>query len=304
MLIGSDVYFAESQASRRQELGTGAGEAMPASQPAYSTEARSTTYPGSVYPSGSITPGDLGSVRPSTNDSNYTYGYEYTNPAPTYPSAGGNKDPREGARTYSYAGPRDNILDPRDLRLDPRDPRMDPRDPRLDTRLDPRTIPSYPSYVSSPGDVSWYEAVGDPGACDYILIPSLQSVEVGSSTPSGVVPRGYNPRDAPQRRDGYRIEHIWEERGFSGNLPMQDIKKSRSGHVAGDTHRSEPVGEKHKSRPVQGFGGQSVERDRCSVPKLHSKEDLLQPSAEKSDATPDEESERSGITSLDDNAVR
>ena len=109
--------------------------------------------------------------------------------------------------------PRDPRLDPRDLRMDPRDPRMDPRDPRLDARADPRTLPSYP-YVTSPGDVSMHGAVDDPrGAYDYVSsIPTLQSGRGGSFTPSGVVPRGYDPRDSPQMRDGYRTEPIREER--------------------------------------------------------------------------------------------
>ena len=237
MLIGSDVHFADSQTSWPQELRTGAEDAVPASQPAYSTEARSATYSGSMYPSGSsyqpgpsypstrgyVTPGHLDSIRPSTNDSNYTYGYEYGNLAPTYLSAGEYRDPREGARTYSsYADRWDNSLDPRDFRIDQKDPRSDTRRARL----------SFPPDVSSPGDVSMDEAVNDPRACDYIsLIPPFQSDKGGSSTPSGAVPRG-------------------------------------------------------------------------SVPKLPSKEDLLQPSTETPDATPDEESEWSGITSSDDDAVR
>ena len=108
----------------------------------------------------------------------------------------------------------DPRVDPRDLRLDPRDPRMDPRDPRLDTRTDPRTISNYPSYVSSPGDVSMHGGtVDDPRAYgDYTSIPPLQSGRGGSFTPSGVVPRGYDPRDSPQMRDGYRTEPIREER--------------------------------------------------------------------------------------------
>ena len=243
MLIGSDVHFAEAQTSWPQELRTGAEDAVPASQPAYSTGARSATYSGysgSMYPSGSshqpgpsypstrgyVTPGHLDSVRPSTNDSNYTYGYEYDNLAPTYPSAGEYRDPREGARTYSsYADPRDNSFDLRDFRIDQ-------KDPRLDTRPDPRPILSFPSDVSSPGDVSMTGAVDDPRAYDYMsLVPPLLSDKGGSSTPYGAVPRG-------------------------------------------------------------------------SVPKLHSKEDLLQPSTETPDATPDEESEWSGITSSDDDAVR
>ena len=180
-----------------------------------------------------MTPGHLASIRPSANDSNYTYGDEYTNAgssyrqAPTYPSAG-YRDPREEPRgVYSRADPRDTRmdprdprldlrdprLDPRDLRMDPRDPRMDPRDPRLDTRPDPRTIPGYPSYVSSPGDASMHGAVDDPRAYDYVSsIPPLQSGRGGSFTPSGVVPRGYDPRDSPQMRDGYRTEPIREER--------------------------------------------------------------------------------------------
>ncbi|CAF9930129.1 hypothetical protein IMSHALPRED_008084 [Imshaugia aleurites] len=222
--------------------------AVPPPQPAYSTGPGPAAYPGSVYPSGSsyqpgpsypatsgyLTPGHLASIpRPGTNDSSYTYGEEYTNSgpsyrqAPTYPSAGGYRDPREETRAYSRADPRDTRmdprdprldprdprLDPRDLRMDPRDPRMDPRDPRLDARADPRTLPSYP-YVSSPGDVSMHGAVDDPrGAYDYVSsIPTLQSGRGGSFTPSGVVPRGYDPRDSPQMRDGYRTEPIREER--------------------------------------------------------------------------------------------
>lgn len=256
-----DISYGESETSRRQEMRTGAEEppyperfpsqptyAVPPPQPAYSTGAGSAAYPGSVYPSGSsyqpgpsfpatsgyLTPGHLASIRPSTNDSNYTYGDEYTNPGPsyrqatTYPGTGGYRDPREEPRAYSRADPRDTRmdprdprldprdprLDPRDLRMDPRDPRMDPRDPRLDTRPDPRTIPSYPSYgVNSPGDVSMHGAVDDPRAYDYVsTIPPLQSGRGGSFTPSGVVPRGYDPRDSPQMRDSYRTEPIREER--------------------------------------------------------------------------------------------
>lgn len=93
--------------------------------------------------------------------------------------------------------------------MDPRDP----RDPRLDARPDPRAIPSYPSYVTSPGDVSMHGAVDDPRAYDYVSsIPPIQSGRGGSFTPSGVVQRGYDPRDSPQMRDGYRTEPIREER--------------------------------------------------------------------------------------------
>lgn len=108
--------------------------------------------------------------------------------------------------------PRDPRLDPRDPRLDPRDLRIDPRDPRLDTRPDPRSLTAY-SYVTSPGDVSMHGAVDDPRAYDYVsTIPPLQSGRGGSFNPSGVVPRGYDPRDSPQMRDGYRTEPIREER--------------------------------------------------------------------------------------------
>lgn len=247
-----DISYGESETSRRQELRTGAEDppyperfpsqptyVVPPPQPAYATGAGSAAYPGSVYPSGSsyqpgpsypatsgyLTPGHLASIRPSTNDSNYAYGDEYTNSgpsyrqAPTYPSAGGYRDPREESRAYSRADPRDTRmdprdprLDPRDLRMDPRDPRMDPRDPRLDTRPDPRTIPSYPSYVTSPGDVSMHGAVDDPRGYDYVTaIPPLQSGRGGSFAPSTVAPR-YDPRDSPQMRDGYRTEPIREER--------------------------------------------------------------------------------------------
>ena len=188
--------------------------------------------PGYPVTSGYLTPGHLASVRPNTNESNYTYGDEYSSSgpyrqAPTYPSAGGYRDPREETRAYSRADPRDTRMDPRDPRLDPRDPRldprdlrmdtrdprMDPRDPRLDTRPDPRTIPNYSPYVSSPGDVSMHGAVDDPRAYDYVsTVPPLQSGRGGSFTPSGVVPRGYDPRDSPQMRDGYRTEPIREER--------------------------------------------------------------------------------------------
>ena len=252
-----DISYGESETSRRQEMRTGGEDSayperfpsqpayVPPPQPAYSTSAGPAAYP-SAYPSGSsyqpgpsypatsgyLTQGQLATIRPSTNDSNYTFGDEYSNPGPsyrqtpTYPSTGGYRDPREDSRAYPRADPRDTRmdprdsrmdprdprLDPRDLRMDPRDPRMDPRDPRLDTRLDPRTIPSYPSYVSSPGDVSMHGAVDDP-RYDYVTsIPPLQSGRGGAFTPSGVVPRGYDPRDSPQMRDGYRTEPIREER--------------------------------------------------------------------------------------------
>ena len=221
---------------------------VPPPQPAYSTGAGSAAYPGSAYPSGSsyqagpsypatsgyLTPGHIASIRPSNSDSNYTYGEEYISSAPpfrqtsTYPSTGGYREPREDYRASSRADPRDTRMDPRDprldlrdprvdprdLRMDPRDPRMDPRDPRLDPRPDPRTIPSYPSsYVTSPSDASMHGVVDDPRAYDYMsTIPPLQSGRGGSFTPSGVPTRGYDPRDSPQMRDGYRTEPIREER--------------------------------------------------------------------------------------------
>ena len=252
-----DISYGESETSRRQEMRTGAEDppyperfpsqqtyAVPPVQPAYSTGIGSAPYP-SVYPSGSsyqpgpsypatsgyLTPGHLASIRPSTTESNYTYGDEYTNSGapyrqgPPFPSTGGyreSRDPREDPRTYSRPDPRDTRmdprdprldlrdprLDPRDLRIDPREPRLDPRDSRLDTRPDPRNVPPYP-YVSSPGDVSMHGAIDDPRSYDYISsVPSLQSGRGGSFTPSAVPPRGYDPRDSPQ----YRTEPIREER--------------------------------------------------------------------------------------------
>ena len=325
ILITSDISYEESETSRRPEPRTGAEDppyserfptqptyAVPPPQPAYSTEAGSATSPGSMYPSGSsyqpgpgypatsgyLPPGHLASIRPSINDSNYIYGDEYINSGPsyrqasTYPSAGGYRDPREEPRTCSRAGPRDTRLDPRDS----------------------RTIPGYLPNVTSPRNMSMHGAVDDPGNYDYVSsIPPLQSGRDGSF---GVAARGYDPHGSPQMRDGHGTNPIREERrarrgprnheneDLTGDLPMHDIKESGSGYVAGDTHRSEPVGEEDEGRLVQWFGEQLVEKDHGSIPKLLSNEDPLQVSVEKSDAIPDEESEWSGISSSDDDAVR
>ncbi len=183
---------------------------------------------------------------------------------------------------------------------------MDPRDPR--------SIPSYPPNVTSPGDMSTHGAVHDPRNYDYFSsTPPLQSGRGGSFR---IMAPRYDPHRSSQMRDGHGTNPIREERrgrkgpriheneDLTGDMPMHDIKESGSGHVAGDMHSSEPVGEEDEGRPVQGFGEHLVEKDRGSIPRLHSNEDPVQVSVEKSDAIPDEQSEWSGISSSDDDAVR
>lgn len=201
-------------------------------------------------------------------------------------------DPREEPRTYSRA-------DPKDTRLDPRDP---------------RSIPSYTPNVTSSGDMSTHGAVHDPKNYDYF--PSAPPLQSGRGGSLRILARRYDPHRSPQMRDGHGTNPIQEERrerrgprnheneDLTGDLPMHDIKESGSGHIAGDTYRSEPVGEEDEGRAVQDFGEYAMEKDHGSIPKLHLNEDPLQASVEKSAATPDEESEWSGISSSDDDAVR
>lgn len=201
-------------------------------------------------------------------------------------------DPREEPRTYSRA-------DPKDTRLDPRDP---------------RSIPSYTPNVTSSGDMSTHGAVHDPKNYDYF--PSAPPLQSGRGGSLRILARRYDPHRSPQMRDGHGTNPIQEERrerrgprnheneDLTGDLPMHDIKESGSGHIAGDTYRSEPVGEEDEGRAVQDFGDYAMEKDHGSIPKLHLNEDPLQASVEQSAATPDEESEWSGISSSDDDAVR
>ena len=306
MLISSDISYAECETSRRQELKTGAAGspervpslrtyALPPSQPAHSTETGSAANPESAYPSGSgyppgpsfpaasgyVTPGHLASIRPSINQSNYSYEDEYTKPDPSH----------RQASTYPRGGSY--------------------RDPR-----DPRTLPSYPSYVSSPGDGLVHGAVDDPRAYDHISpILSPQSGRGGSFRRFGGVPHGYDPGESPRMRHGFRTEPRdtdIESRDLrnQGNLEstgypsMRAVtKRTRSADIAGSTEGPETVSRKRGRRPVQEVGGHTVESDGDTVPKFPSNEDVLQPPTEKSDATPDEESEWSGISSSDDDAV-
>lgn len=159
-------------------------------------------------------------------------------------------------------------------------------------------------------------AVDDPRAYDYISpIPSLQSGRGGSFNPSGVLPRGYDPDEPPRMRRGFRTEprdtdiesrgprmqENWESTGYASMHVV--TKRTTSADIAGSTQGPETVSRKRWRRPVQEVGGHTVESDGDTVPKFPSNEDVLQPPVEKSDATPDEESEWSGISSSDDDAV-
>ena len=97
---------------------------------------------------------------------------------------------------------------------------------------------------------------------------------------------------------------------FAENPPKGDTaKRSRYCDATGGPHGSGPVSKKQRRRPVQKSRGRLI---FITVPKKHSDEDLLQPSNEKSNATPDKrfdyevgnESEWLGVSPSDDDAVR
>lgn len=149
-------------------------------------------------------PGYSNVARPGTNDSNY----------PPYRDSYGDESPRPSYPPVGRSNP---------VRPDPRDPRgLEPRpDPRAsypvtdptrmmdirDQRGESRTIPGYSYPVNSP-DVQM-----GGSDYDYVSAPAPVGRGGGSYAPSRVVQQtGYDPRESPGMRDGYRHEPIREER--------------------------------------------------------------------------------------------
>lgn len=226
----------------------------------------------SIYPATSeyLSPGQIASIKPGPNVSEYSYGVEYpkSDPshrqAPTNPNldGGGYSDLKEERVVYCGADPRDARTESRDPRMDPRNTKMDPIDPGLDIRPISQTI-SLPS-MSSPGDASKLGAVSHPVSFDYFSsMPPIHS-GMGEPLTTGFMPHGYDPRGS-QTRDSYRSK------------PIRDVPNSGG----------------EEGNLVEGAGG--------SVPTLHSHEDLLQPSITRSGAKHNEEYESLGkpLSSVD-----
>ena len=233
-----DISYGESQTSQQQEaiLSRG-GQANPygqerypaqsqyssaGGQPGYSTPIGTNGYAGPAYPPVPSYPPEAG----------YTQGTNYTQ-GPGYPPTGYPPTSRPGTSTYTYrdvdyqgsgdlyqqAGSYANPGRSRDARV-PEPPRAypttDPRDLRMDTRIDPRADPrnipgGYSSYVASPGDTTMHGA--DDARYDYVsTLPPIQSGRGAPFVSSRAGPPGYDPRDSPNLRDGYRNEPIREER--------------------------------------------------------------------------------------------